>query len=227
MLELRLQIRDGDTVFRNARINEYVEWLRRCLIADFEAGLILSGRKCHAFLVPHVPDNAIQSGCLRYPRGRRAEPSRRRGIWIFRLSLAGTNDAAASSPACGRRRIAVVRVDDRSFRIEDFDCHRSVGRARQIVFDRRPQRGRINSGAISVARFEEMCVGSAHLRRELMEGTDIVQDPKGPALRRDDQIVSMKFDVANGHVRQIQLERLPVRAVVERDEDAEFSSGVK
>src|SRR2546429_19608 len=37
----------------------------------------------------------------------------------------------------------------------------------------------------------------------------------------------IKFDIANGHVWEIQLERLPVRAVVKRDENAEFRSGVE
>src|SRR5438445_5871073 len=37
----------------------------------------------------------------------------------------------------------------------------------------------------------------------------------------------MEFDITNGHVRQIQLERLPVRTVVEGDEDAEFRSRVE
>src|SRR2546430_998830 len=37
----------------------------------------------------------------------------------------------------------------------------------------------------------------------------------------------MNFDVAYGNIRQVQLKRLPVSSVVEGNENAEFSSGVK
>ena len=60
-----------------------------------------------------------------------------------------------------------------------------------------------------------------------MQRRQVVEDPERPALRRDDQILVVDLDVGDRHVRQVQLERLPVRAVVERDEHPELGAGVE
>ena len=72
-----------------------------------------------------------------------------------------------------------------------------------------------------------MSVRGRDLGRELMQRANVVDDPKCAALRGNDQIVVMKFDVGYGNVRQIQLKRLPVSAVIERNEDAELCARVK
>jgi hypothetical protein len=61
----------------------------------------------------------------------------------------------------------------------------------------------------------------------LVKGRDVIQNPESAALRRNDQILAMHFDVRHGHVREIQLKRLPVRAVVKRDEHAKLRAGVQ
>src|SRR5262245_49245022 len=66
-----------------------------------------------------------------------------------------------------------------------------------------------------------------HLRGELIERAQIVDDPKRATLGRDNQVLAMNLDIGNRNVWQIQLEWLPMTAVIERNEQAEFSTGVK
>ena len=44
----------------------------------------------------------------------------------------------------------------------------------------------------------------------------VVEDPDRPAHRADDQVVVLHLQIVNGHGRQVELERLPVGAVVGR-----------
>ena len=60
-----------------------------------------------------------------------------------------------------------------------------------------------------------------------MQRSEVVENPDRASLRRNNQILAMDFDVRDRHVWQVQLKRLPVRAVVERNKHAEFSAGVK
>ena len=71
----------------------------------------------------------------------------------------------------------------------------------------------------------KICCG--HLRCDLIERADVVQNPKRTALGRDQQIFLLHLDIGDRHVRQIQLKRLPMRAIVERNKHAEFRSGIK
>ena len=62
-----------------------------------------------------------------------------------------------------------------------------------------------------------------------MQRRQIVKNPERPSLRRRDQFffALVNRQIGNRGHRQIQLHRLPVRAVIERNIDARLSSGVK
>ena len=52
---------------------------------------------------------------------------------------------------------------------------------------------------------------------DLPQRRDVVQDPEAAAMRPDDQVVVLDDEVADRRGRQVQPQRLPVVAVVERD----------
>src|SRR5258707_13979505 len=60
-----------------------------------------------------------------------------------------------------------------------------------------------------------------------MERADVVDDPERASLGRDHQVSVMHLDVRHRHIWEVQLKRLPVAAVVKREKDTEFRSGVK
>src|ERR1051326_1462666 len=74
--------------------------------------------------------------------------------------------------------------------------------------------------AILIPRLEEMCVAGQHLRRELLERRDVVHDPERPAVRGDDEIALLEREIVDRHDRQIELQLLPVGAVVGREPHA-------
>ena len=61
----------------------------------------------------------------------------------------------------------------------------------------------------------------------LMQRRQVVENPERPALRRKHEIVVRDLDIGDRRVRQIQLEGLPVRAVIERNVHAEFGARVE
>src|SRR5208282_1453037 len=74
---------------------------------------------------------------------------------------------------------------------------------------------------------EEMNILAVRLVVELPQRLDVVKNPEGAPVRGDDQVVVVHCEVVDGSLREIHLQRLPVRAVVVRDEDAGFGSRVK
>src|SRR5947209_1338195 len=60
-----------------------------------------------------------------------------------------------------------------------------------------------------------------------MKRRNVVEDPHRSALRRDDKILVMELDVVDRNVRQVQIEGLPVRTVVERNEHSKLGAGVQ
>ena len=62
---------------------------------------------------------------------------------------------------------------------------------------------------------------------ELPQRLDIVENPEGAPMRGNDQIIVVDREVVDGSLREIHLKRLPVRAVVVRNEDAGFGSRVE
>ena len=61
----------------------------------------------------------------------------------------------------------------------------------------------------------------------LPQRTDIVQHPERTAVRRHDKIVVVNDHVVDRRVRQIELQRVPIPAVVERNPDPRFRSRVE
>ena len=66
-----------------------------------------------------------------------------------------------------------------------------------------------------------------HLIVQLMQRRQVVENPEAAALRREHQILVRHLDVGDRRDGQVQLEGLPVRAVVERDVHAELGAGVE
>ena len=126
-------------------------------------------------------------------------------------------------------------------RVENFKSDRSrSGAVRQIVIDDYAI-GRIGaSGFVGRKRrvgvgvaldaegggwSEEMSRGCAGESRHFAQRGDVIQNPERAAVRGDDEVVVVNPEIAHGGVRQIQLQGLPVVAVVERDPDRIFRAG--
>jgi hypothetical protein len=60
-----------------------------------------------------------------------------------------------------------------------------------------------------------------------MERSNVIENPERPTLCRHNQVVVVNLDVAYRNVREIQLKRLPVCAVVERNEHPKLGSRVQ
>ena len=62
---------------------------------------------------------------------------------------------------------------------------------------------------------------------EPVERSQIVEDPEGPSVSGDDEVVVLHDKVMYGDPGQIQKEGLPVTAVIEADVDGGLSAGVE
>ena len=62
---------------------------------------------------------------------------------------------------------------------------------------------------------------------ELAQWSDVVEDPESPSVRRHDEIIILNDEIAHRGRRQIQPQRLPLRAVIERHINALFRSREK
>src|SRR5579883_582866 len=61
----------------------------------------------------------------------------------------------------------------------------------------------------------------------LAQGCDVVQYPERAPVGGGDEIVILDCQVVNGDDGQVALQRLPVRAIVKGDEDAQLGSGIE
>src|SRR5258708_7743881 len=89
------------------------------------------------------------------------------------------------------------------------------GRARERVVIDAVGRG----GMVEPERLRFCRVGRLPQRR------DIIQNPKGASVRGHYEIIAMNGEIANGGDRQIELQRLPALAIIERNVSSEFGSG--
>ena len=105
--------------------------------------------------------------------------------------------------------------------------HRPVGRILASRFVRRQRRIGIDvaADAQSCLRFEKQI--SVLVVVELAQRSDVVEDPESASVRRYDEIVILNDEIAHRGRRQIQPQRLPVCAVIERDIHALFRSREK
>ena len=72
--------------------------------------------------------------------------------------------------------------------------------------------------AILIARLEQRDCLARDRRRPLLERREIIEDVEAAAVRRDDEIVKVRLhrEPVHRRVRQIVLQRLPLRPIVER-----------
>src|SRR5439155_8905925 len=61
---------------------------------------------------------------------------------------------------------------------------------------------------------------------ELPQRREIIQDPEGMPVRGQHEIIVFHYQIMYGSGRQVQLQRTPVCAVVERNVNASLGSGV-
>src|SRR5262249_50638847 len=101
--------------------------------------------------------------------------------------------------------------------------------ARRILADRRPAGkswyAAAPKEAISRRRFEENCLLIRVLCRVLAQRSDVIQHPEGSAVRRDDQIIVVHYDIVHGGLGKVSLQRLPMCAIVERNENTFLGCG--
>ena len=61
----------------------------------------------------------------------------------------------------------------------------------------------------------------------LTQRTHVIHDPESTAMCGDHEIIAVHVDVAHGGDGQALLQRLPMRAIVEGDVDAELRAGIE
>ena len=175
--------------------------------------------------VVEVPDETVEAGGGGGGRRRRG-PVRRDGL----------------ARGVGRAGLVVggVAADGLALAVQDLDCDGSRRGGLQVVVEDRAVWGVLASGLVlrkgssleaggveadRLARGEEPGVRRGDGRGQLAQGRDVVEDPEGAAVGRDDEVAVADGDVAHGAVGEVAGERLPVVAVVEGDEDAGLGSG--
>src|SRR4030095_12353062 len=70
-------------------------------------------------------------------------------------------------------------------------------------------------------------VGSRDLIVDLAQWRQVVEHPEGAAVGRHNKVVILYHQVVNWRCRQIQLQRLPMPAVIERHVNTEFRSRIE
>src|SRR5271163_34474 len=118
--------------------------------------------------------------------------------------------------------------------VENFESYGSRGGARQVIVDDCAigriggsglvgRKRRIGVGvalnAIGECWSEKVGVRGGERCGGFAERSDVIENPEGAAVRGQDQVAFVNPKVAHGGVRQIQLQGLPVIAVVERNPD--------
>ena len=74
---------------------------------------------------------------------------------------------------------------------------------------------------------EQMRPGGIETLQPLPQHIEIIEQPKAPALGSDDEVVVLERQISDGHLRQIELERTPIRTVVRTHIQTELRAGVQ
>ena len=129
-------------------------------------------------------------------------------------------------------------ADDFALRVEDIEGHFVFRRGLKVVIDDRA-RGRILAGRLAGSDFAgimqahrglrlvEHHLGLRGLRIDLAQRGHVVEHPEGAAMSRHDEVVIFHHQIVDRRGRQIHLQRLPMRAVIERNINAELGAGVE
>src|SRR6202790_810897 len=135
---------------------------------------------------------------------------------------------------------AGITADQMIFRIEDFEGERFAGRGREVVIKNRSVRRVLARGNFgrkrrvriavptetnSLLRREERCGRFSDGGVELAKRRNVVENPERTPVRADDEIVAVDREVAHRRMRQIELHRLPVVAIIEGDVHGGFRAG--
>ena len=114
-----------------------------------------------------------------------------------------------------RSRVREIVIEDRA-----------IGRIGGSGFIRRKRRIGVGVAldAVGRSRREKMRVATAG-ESDFPQRRDVIENPERAAMGGDDEIVVVNPEIAHGSVRQIQLQRLPVIAIVKRNPDGIFRAG--
>src|SRR5579859_4460717 len=72
-----------------------------------------------------------------------------------------------------------------------------------------------------------MSLSTFRSRVHLAEGTDVIERPKGAPVCGHDQVIAFYGEIVNGCGRQIEFQRLPAPAIIERNVNAVFRARIK
>ena len=112
----------------------------------------------------------------------------------------------------------------------DFERERSGGRRFQVIVKddairrifRRRLFGRQRSFLIVIVTdadgwrgLEKIGAGTQDLRTSLAKGREVIEDPKAAAVGGGNEVIAMYREIANVRRREIELQRLPVVAIIE------------
>ena len=78
---------------------------------------------------------------------------------------------------------------------------------------------------MAIAGLKKKASEARAIVRDLAKRRDVVENPEGAAVRADDDIVAVDYEIAHGSGGQVELQRLPGVAIVERDIDGAFGAG--
>ena len=129
-----------------------------------------------------------------------------------------------------------------TLRVVDFEGERIAGNGFQIVINDRAI-GRIFRGGffggqrsflvVVVTSADDGCglqqirIGIRDFRASLTQRREVIENPEGAAVGGGDEVVAMHGEIANIGGREIQLQGLPVVAIVEGNVECVFGSGVE
>ena len=122
--------------------------------------------------------------------------------------------------------------------VENIECHFIFGRGLEIIIDDRARRRVVADRLAFVELLRVMQAQRSfrliknrlrlgRLRCDLSQRRDVIEHPKRTAMGCNNEIVLLDHQIVDGRDRQIQLERLPVCAVIERNKHAQLGAGVK
>ena len=183
--------------------------------------------------VAQVPGEAVHAGGLVEARGAAAEAASAaftilvgRGFDFHgrRFRSAGARAGEFADDFARARRGSPWRYRRRARRRGSNRWRRRAADTACVAPRPPPPRGRRADG---LARLEEERGGDGGGIVGLVQRRQVVENPEGAALCGHDQILVRHLDIGDGRVRQIELEALPVRAVIEGNVHAEFGAGVE
>ena len=137
------------------------------------------------------------------------------------------------------RRITRERANHLARAIEDLERNLTGQRTGDGVVDLCPGRGigrhhpraepapARNLHPDCGARREQVGTGHRDLVGQLVQRRQVVENPERPALRAQHEVLPRELDVRDGGGRQVELQRLPVPAIVERHAHPELGAGVE